>query len=360
MSVSREPATSPQEVDVWADVVGQPAAVAALRASISRPAHAWLFVGPPGSGTRAAARAFAAELLSADASPIEAERHQRLALAEQHPDLIVIERAGAQISVAQADDIALRASRTPTEGDRKVIVLDEFHYVVGPAAGKLLKSIEEPPEGTFFLVLAEEVPPELVTIASRCNRVDFPALGDEAVIAALVSDGIEPHHAADVAAVAVGDLERARLLATDDRLAQRLVRWREVPDMLDGSGHTAASLVDDVRAGIDDAVRPLQARQAREVLEMQHRIERYGLRGSGAAELEKRHRREQRRLRTDELRMGFVELARRYRNELGGVDEPTELLAALDHLHAAVEALIRNPSEELLLQALFLRLPRLS
>ncbi|MBK5222167.1 MAG: DNA polymerase III subunit delta', partial [Acidimicrobiia bacterium] len=52
-------------IDVWADVVGQEAAVAQLQGAVVAPVHAYLFVGPQGSGRRAAARAFAAELLAA-------------------------------------------------------------------------------------------------------------------------------------------------------------------------------------------------------------------------------------------------------------------------------------------------------
>jgi DNA polymerase-3 subunit delta' len=76
-------------------------------------------------------------------------------------------------------------------------------------------------------------------------------------------------------------------------------------------------------------------------------------------DLETRHRRAQRRLRTDELRLGFEELADRYRAELASTADPGELVAGLQALQRAIEALIRNPSEELLLQALLLRLPRL-
>jgi len=351
-------------VDVWESVVGQPDAVAQLRAAIPAPTHAWLFVGPPGSGTKAAARAFAAELLSAGAGPEEAERHRRLALAGQHPDLTIVERVGARILVEQAKAIIHRASRSPAEGDRKVIVLDEFHLVEESAAAKLLKTIEEPAPGTFFVVLAEEVPPELVTIASRCTRVDFPALSREAVLGALAADGVDPERAAAVADAAHGDLDRARLLTTDERLALRLASWRELPARLDGTGHTAAALVDEVRAGIDDAVVPLAARHRREAAALKERVERYGQRGSGATDLVERHRREQRRLRTDELRLGFTELARRYRDDLTTAEEtgrdPGELLEALAAVQGAVEALVRFPSEELLLQSLFVRLPRLA
>ncbi len=353
------PPVDPATIDAWASVVGQPEAVARLRAAVERPVHAWLFVGPPGSGTSAAARAFAAELLAAGADAGTAERHRRLALAGQHPDVTRVERVGAQIAVEQAEAIVHRASRSPVEGARKVIVLEEFHLVVGPAAAKLLKVVEEPPPGTFFIVLAEEVPPELVTLASRCARVDFPALAPSVVRDALVAEGVPGDRAAEVAEVAHGDLDRARLLATDERLALRLALWRDVPSRLDGTGHTAAVLVDEVRAGIDDAAAPLARRHDREVAELDDRIARYGGRGSGAGELAARHRRELRRLRADELRLGLTELARRYRDALAGGSPPGEVLDALGAVHRATEGLVRFPSEELLLHALFVRLPPL-
>ena len=77
-------------VDLWGDVVGQPAAVAQLRAAARAPVHAYLLVGPRGSGKRALARAFAAALLSSGRSGEDAVRHAELALAEAHPDLEVV------------------------------------------------------------------------------------------------------------------------------------------------------------------------------------------------------------------------------------------------------------------------------
>ena len=352
--------------DVWPSVPDQRQAVGQLRAAVAAPVHAYLFVGPSGSGARQAARAFCAELITGGAAGDDpaAARHRSLALADQHPDIAVVERSGPAVTVGQAREIVRSASLSPLEGDRKAMILHEFHLVRPDAAATLLKTIEEPPSGTFFVILAEEVTPELVTIASRCGRVDFPAPTDEAVAAALVAEGVATDRAAEVAAVAHGDLDRARLLATDERLAVRLAAWRGVPGRLDGSGHAATVVVDELRAAIDDALGPLVARHADEVDELQRRIERYGQRGSGARELEERHRREVRRLRTDELRLGFAELARSYRDGLAARPEPVPTAASpepvldgLAAITAANEALVRSPNEELLLLALFLRLP---
>jgi len=351
--------------DAWDDVVGQARAVELLRGAVGPEAvHAWLFVGPRGSGKRAAARAFAGDLLALDAVADgvgdEAARARRLARAEQHPDLVVVERVGASISAEQADEIVRRASRSATEGTRKVLVLDEFHLMAPNVAPKLLKTIEEPPDGTFFVVIADEVTKDLVTIASRCVRVDFSPLTPEVVAERLVAEGVAPERADQAARFSAGDLDRARLLAADDRLTLRLQGWQELPRRLDGSGHRAAAAIDDLRGAIDDAEAPLKARHEAEVAEMDERIERYGQRGSGTAELDKRHKREVRRLRTDELRLGLAALANVYRDELLVAADPSAALAGIAAVQDAAEGLLHNPNEELLLLGLAMKLPPLA
>ncbi len=351
--------------DAWADVIGQDRAVALLRgASGARAVHAWLFVGPHGSGKRAAARAFAGDLLAHElderGDTEGATRCRALARAEQHPDLILVERVGASISSQQADDIVKRASRSATEGTRKVLVLDEFHLIADNVGPKLLKTIEEPPEGTFFVVLADELPPELVTIASRCIRIDFSPLSAELIAGRLEAEGIDPERAVEAAGFAGGDLDRARLLATDERLALRLAGWRGLPRRLDGTGSSAATAVDDLRAAIDDAEAPLRARHQQEVADLDARIDRYGQRGSGAGDLDKKQKRESRRFRTDELRMGLGSLAATYRDELLVAADPAVALAGLAAIQTAADDLVRNPNEELWLLSLVLRLPTLN
>ena len=99
-----------------------------------------------------------------------------------------------------------------------------------------MKAIEEPAPGTVFVVLAEEVPPELVTIASRCVRIDLGPVPVEAIVGRLVQEGIDPVAALEAATASTGDLGRARLLATDPRLVLRRDHWASVPEQLDGTG----------------------------------------------------------------------------------------------------------------------------
>ncbi len=345
---------SPPDIDPWSTVVGQPRAVAELQAAAVAPVHAYLLVGPRGSGKRALARAFAAALL-AEGRP-DPDRHVALALAEEHPDLTVVERAGASISAEQADRIVDRASRTPVEGHRKVLVLDEFHLVAPNVGPKLLKTIEEPPAGTVFVVLADEVTPDLVTIASRCVRITLGPVPRDDVVAALVADGVDPSVADEAADASAGDLGRARVLATDERLALRRQTWFEVPDRLDGTGAAAAVAVDELLGLIDDALAPLRATHERELAELEERVAQTGERGSGRRELVERHKREERRYRTDELRFGLLTLARRSRDELTIAARPGAEVEALAAIQRTSEGLVRNPTERLQLQALFLTL----
>jgi DNA polymerase-3 subunit delta' len=132
-----------------------------------------------------------------------------------------------------------------------------------------------------------------------------------------------------------------------------------VPDELDGTGAMVARQVIGLRALIDDALVPLASRQEAEVAEIAAWEDEYGTRGSGRRGLEERHKREARLLREDELRLGLATLAGRYRDRLIDTTDPAPIVAACARLTAAADALIRNPNEALLLEALFLDLPPL-
>lgn len=341
---------------LFAGVVGQDAAVAVLAGAARSPVHAYLLVGPAGAGGREAAGAFAAALLCPDAGCGACDTCRRAA-AGVHPDVVVRERTGPYITVDDAREIARLASLGPVEGRRRVLVLVDLH-LVQEAAPALLKTIEEPPATTVFVVLAEHVPRELVTIASRCARVDFPPLPAAVLVDALVSGGVDPATATRVAAAAGGSLERARLLAADAGFAEREAAWRDLPAALDGTGATVARLVDDLLARLETVLEPLRARQADEEAGLAERARLYGERPGERKEVAARHRREERRARTDELRSGLATLAGAYRDRLAAGGEPAPALAAIEAVGAANAALVRNPNVTLLLQALLLRLGR--
>ena len=345
----------------WDLVVGQDEAVRRLHAAVAAPVHAYLFVGPSGAGKMQAARTFAGDLLAA-ADPDNAERHRRLAVSEAgHADVHVLNPSGNNLRRdEEAEPLIVQASRSPVEGNRKVLIVNRFHTATPAAAASLLKTIEEPPATSIFVLLAEDVPPEHVTIESRCTRVDFPPVSAEAIAAALVAEGVVAADQADVVAVAAaGSVERARVLATDERLVARRDAWWSIPDRLDGTGAAVAVMVEEVRSLIDDASTAKVRHHDAELEALDAREEQLGTRGSGRKDLEARHRREIRQFRTEELRFGLSTLATRYRETIVGGDERTSLLGAVDALRQTQDALVRNPNEALALQALLLRLPAL-
>ncbi len=347
-------------VDLWSEVIGQDDAVTVLRSALSAPVHAYLLVGPEGAGKRAAARAFAAELLAQGLDDAGAERARHLVATEAHPALHVVEREGATISVEQADEVVRQSSLAPPEGDRQVILMVDFH-MIGVAAPKLLKSIEEPPPTTVFVILAEELPPELVTIASRCVRVDFAAVPTSALAERLVAEGIEPELAELAAAGAGGSLSRARLLARDTGVAERREAWYRAPERLDGSGAAACTVVDELLGLIDGVLEPLAEQHAEELEVFVARIEAAeGKAKKGDLDkLEKRHKREQRRVRTDELRSGLGVLVSRYRDALAEGGSAEDFVTAAEKVQEVADNLVFNVKESLALQALFVSLPRL-
>ena len=357
-----EPCWAPSVDSLWSGVTRQEPAVAALRAAGRAPVHAYLLEGTTGAGTRDAARAFAASLLCPRGGCDDCDVCTR-ALVEGHPDMVVVERDGASISVDQAREIIRLAMRSPIESGRKVLVLVDFHLVTN-AAPTLLKIIEEPPASTIFVILADHVPPELVTIASRCVLVPFGPLSIDQVTVTLMEEGADEASARRAAHAAAGRLDRARLLVHDAQLGRRITFWEQAPHRLDGTGAAASVVAAEAVQLLDEAaVGPLEDRQRSELEVLERRLDAAGPRsGLGQRkELTERHKRELKRLRDDELRVGLGLLQARYRDALvTGSASPVDCLDAVRRLGEVAEHLERNPSLGLALQALFLHLPALA
>ncbi len=351
---------------LFAAVVGQPQAVAALRAAAPTPVHAYLFLGTAGSGVQPAARAFAAALLCPAGGCGRCDTC-RQALAGTHPDLVIVDRTGAALGVDDARRLVLLAQRRPLVAQRQVVVVNDVHLAIRSAPA-LLKTVEEPPPATVFVLLCEELPPELGTVASRCVEIRFPPIAPAAVEAWLVARGVEPERARVLADGSGGDLERARLLAEDEGFVVRHELWRSVPARLTGDGAVAASLASELLAASDAAVAPLRNEHARELAALGAQAESLGERAiPGRREILERHHREERRWRTDELRAGLGVLARAYRDRMAGVlaagrdgEEIERCTRAAQMITQAAASLERNPNEPLLLESLLLRLTRLA
>jgi DNA polymerase-3 subunit delta' len=203
-------------------IPGQDAAISFLKQAVPRPHHAYVFAGPEGSGKSLAARAFAASLLCAQGGCGEC-RACRLALADRHPNVFIVEPEGRDIHVeAVRDDVWHNVYRTSPEPGRKVFLVREADRLNAGASDVLLKVLEEPP-GDTVLILSSARPHEMAeTLMSRCHTVTFTPLEEGFVVQSLVDEGFPREGALLATRLTGGNLGRARRLVREsDGLAFR-------------------------------------------------------------------------------------------------------------------------------------------
>lgn len=212
--------------------------------------HAWLFVGPPGSGRSVAAKAFAAALVCEH--PREAGcgtcRQCEAVRKGIHPDVTVMTTELVQVTVAEVKDLIRVAYQRPVRGAWRVVIVEDYDRVTEASSNVLLKAIEEPPERTVWLLCAPSASAVLPTIRSRCRLVQLAVPTASAVADLLVRrDEVEdPELAAAVAGESGAHIGRARALAKDPELRARRLRMLEmVAGMRSASDAcwTAAALV---------------------------------------------------------------------------------------------------------------------
>jgi DNA polymerase III subunit delta' len=357
---------------MFAEVVGQERTLATLERAAARPAHAYLLVGPRGSGVEEAARGFAALLIGVGND----ERGHRLVSRGVHPDVVEFEPAGASYRVREdvRERILPEAARAPIEADRKVLILFEAERLRGnqnEPANALLKTLEEPPARTVLLLVTSVADDLLPTIRSRTQRVDFASLADDTIQAALERDGVPAHDAGRAAALAGGQLARAR--AFIGPLREMRETFASVPARIDGYGATALVLAQELDAAIEEGVSTVVERQRVELEEFDAEMERLGYTDRDAQRLrrriEERHRRETRRTRIDLLLEGVTAIESVYRDVLVAPAptlnrdravlylEPRASVAALEACREAREAFPINEKGIVRLTYLLLCLP---
>ncbi|TAD76998.1 MAG: DNA polymerase III subunit delta' [Sphingomonadales bacterium] len=185
--------------------------------------HGWLLAGKAGLGKRDFAMAAARELVAEPGVPQPAG---------DHPDIIVLtygpkddkgEKAQAEgkpfelarsIRVRQIRAMQRRLVTRPTLGSRRAIIIDPADDMEKAAANALLKSLEEPPSGTVFLLVTHRPARLLPTIRSRCRTLRFPIL-TESQIAAMLAEAALTHDA-DAIAAAEGSFSAAQRFAVQN------------------------------------------------------------------------------------------------------------------------------------------------
>lgn len=221
---------------------GQPTAVETLTRALAagKVHHAYRFEGPPGVGKELAAFALAQSLVCEAPAPLACGQcsacHRAVTLAEEeprvplHPDVVLVGRGlygsllgsgvseATGISVEQIRRVVLgRAGYRPHEGRALVFIVRDADELTQQAANAMLKTLEEPPERTHFVLLTSRPRRLLDTVRSRTLAVRFGPLPDEVVAELCQARGLPP----SAAALAQGSAALAFELADPEAMRER-------------------------------------------------------------------------------------------------------------------------------------------
>lgn len=318
---------------VWDGLVGQRELVDQLTRAVSAAAetlrggdaaggmtHAWLFTGPPGSGRSNAARAFAAALLCPDEGCAQC-LSCRTALAGSHADVTLVVTEQSVHKVDDMRELVRQAALAPAGERWQVVVMEDADRLGDRAADALLKSIEEPPPRTIWLLCAPTIEDVVPTIRSRCRHLVLRTPPTAAVAAHLVErDGVSEPVAVFAARASQGHIGRARALALDEATRNRRREVLRIPQQLTDLGSCmtcAANLVDAATEEAEPRSRELDAKETAG-LEAAYGIGTRGVRTTGYAAAQKELANDQKqrakRFVRDAIDRSLLDLASFYRD----------------------------------------------
>lgn len=183
MGSASEPAAASMPVPkVLEGLSSQPRVQEFLAAAIDegRLSHAYLFVGAPGSGMLEAAYAVAQAAVCPNGGDGSCDECIRVAH-HTHPDVRYLSPQGVTgYLVSQVRELTEDVSRAPIRAHAKVYILDNAGLLRGAAANALLKTLEEPPAGVMFILIARSVASVMPTIVSRCQQIPFAIVSPDA------------------------------------------------------------------------------------------------------------------------------------------------------------------------------------
>jgi len=378
-------------VTVWDGGAGeQPAAVRALRRALTADevSHAWLVVGPPSVGQEDLARALTMalnceELVAPDQPCGTCDRCARIGRGT-HELLEEREPTGAAYVVDDVRDGWIRpASRSITDGRRRVMRIAGADRMNDAAQNAFLKVLEEPPPSVVWLLEVEDESALLDTVVSRCRRLTVVPWGLASLRSYAEELGVPPDRIEAVARVSLGSPERVAALAAEGMLEARDEHLALLDRLATGGPGQVVPTAKELTRWAKGRVEPLKQRHAEELARYEEDLG-VDARGQGwppglKRQLQRRHERLERGEQRRALDLLLDHLATYLRDLLvvqsGGsgeavinVDHTDELTRDADRLPARVvvdtlaavqrcrDALDRNGNPDLQLERLFLAL----
>lgn len=229
------------QAPIWHEMAGQEEAVAQVALAVRKRDegvfHSWLITGPPGSGRSNLAIAFASALQCPDQGCGNCHSCT-IAKAGTHPDIAVLSTDKVQIAIAEIRELVKSAAFGSAMGKFKILIIEDADRMHPTASNVLLKTLEEPPANTIWILCAPSEVDMLPTIRSRVRRVGLKVPSVDDVAKLLVErDGIAPKLARQAAAEAQSHVGMARRLATSPearaRRRETLVSAIKIVDVTD-------------------------------------------------------------------------------------------------------------------------------
>jgi len=230
----------------FASIIDQKRPVRLLTAAIlsGNLPHAFLFTGLEGTGKKTAATAFAmacnciklqkhsvnssdkdipaARLDNNVIEPCGRCRSCKKIISKNHPDIHIVKPAGDILKVDQIRELCRKLALKPNEARIRIAVIADAHRLNAEAGNTLLKTLEEPPEHTVFILTALQTSDLLPTITSRCQHIRFNPISRNSLQTYIENHfGLASGQASAIASMAGGSMTLAETMAKTNWLSRR-------------------------------------------------------------------------------------------------------------------------------------------